>query len=129
MSSNNIRKKKSFTYDRADGRRSKMIVSRERERYVSKVSEDISFGCYSRVERDLNVPRATIRYWYLKSWEDHSHESGSCGGWRSGTFQIWEQPIVQQYIVEFLTAFPNSTIAHISNELSYCFSRNVSKRV
>jgi hypothetical protein len=104
-----------------------MIVARERERYVSKVLEDNTFGCYSRAERDLNVPRATIRYWYLKS--EDQHESGSCGGRRFGTFEIWEQPIVQQYIVEFLTAFSNSTIAHISYELSYCFSRNVSKRV
>jgi hypothetical protein len=120
--------KKKFTYQRADGRR-KMIVSRERQRYVSKVREDSTFGCYSRVERELNVHRATIRYWFLKRSENQCHESGSCGGRRSGTFEILENPVVQQYMIEFLTAFPNSTSNQIADELSFCFSRNVSRRV
>ena len=106
-----------------------MVISRERARYVSKVNEDNTFGCYSRVERELNVPRATVRYWYLRSEILANHGSGSCGGRRSGTFEIWEKPVVHQYLIEFLAAFPNSTLNQIAEEFSFCFSRNVSRRV
>jgi hypothetical protein len=46
-----------------------------------------------------------------------------------GTFEIWEKPVVFTYIVEFLTAFPNSKLLQIANELSFCFDRNVTRKV
>lgn len=121
---------KKFTYQRADGRRIKKIASRERDRYVSKIQEDTSYGCYYRVEQELNVPRATVRYWHKKSEDPRFHAQPhgrlqySCG-----TFKIWERPVVKQHIIEFLTAYPNSTLIQISNELSYCFSRQVTRKV
>lgn len=125
-----VAKRKNSVYPRADGRRHKMIVARERQRYVSKVREDETYGCYSRVERNLEVPRATIRYWFLKWLENQTtHETRSCGGRRFGTFEILEKPVVHQYLIEFLTAYPNSTSSQIANELSFCFSRKVTRRV
>lgn len=128
MNTHNKSEKK-LTYQRSDGRRNRSIVSRERHRLASKVAEDSSFGCYYRVEEELGVSRATVRYWFLKKKnQDNLHEE-PCGGYRSGTFQIWERPVVRSYLVEFLTAFPGSTLIKIAKELSYCFSRNVTRKV
>jgi hypothetical protein len=121
-----------LTYQRSDGRRNKMIVTRERMRYISKIFEDSSYGCYYRVEKDLEIPRSTVRYWFLKTSQERGqfdlHES-DCGGQRSGTFQVWERPVVRQYIVEYLAAFPYSTLTHLAKELSFCMDRNVTRKV
>jgi uncharacterized protein YuzB (UPF0349 family) len=42
------------------------------------------------------------------------------------TFQQSEKKVVCQYVIEFLTAFPTSTLKDISEELSACFLRTVS---
>jgi hypothetical protein len=123
---------KKLTYKRANGARNKTIVTRERQRYVAKVLEDHTLGCYHRVEKELEVPRATIRYWFLKSAQERGeillHES-ECGGQRSGIFQVWERPVVRQYIVEYLTAFPYTSLNQLANELSFCLDRHVTRKV
>ncbi len=121
-------RKKVNTYNRADGRRNKMLVSRERHRLVQRVNEDSSFGSYYRVEQELNVPRSSIRYWVIKSSDPHFHK-GSCGGKRSGTFADWEKSVLHQYIVEFLDVHPHSNLQVIAKELTLCFYRNVSVKV
>ena len=120
-------------HQRADGRRNKKLVARERQRFFNKVDEDSGFGCYYRVEKELQIPRATVRYWYLKlkaERDDPNHEPSQVGGQRfEGTIKIWERPVVRQYIVEYLTAFPYSTLQNVANELSFCLERNVTRRV
>ncbi len=105
-----------------------MLVSRERNRLVSRVGEDEGYGCYYRVEQDLDVHRASVRYWWLKS-QDPTFHANSCGGKRHGVFEDWEKIAVKQYVVEFLTAFPHSNLAEIANEISHCFTRTVTPRV
>lgn len=109
-----------------------MVVSRERQRYLDRVEEDSSFGCYYRVEKDLEIHRATVRYWYLKKKrerEDPVHEGARCGGYRFSTVKIWERASVRQYIIEFLTAFPYSTLENLAKELTFCLDRNVTRKV
>jgi hypothetical protein len=128
MNTNNNSEKKK-TYQRADGRRNKAIVSRERRRYVSRVSLDNSFGCYYRVEQELDIPRATVRYWYLKKKNAQDQHEVPCGSKRTGIFFAWEKPVVQSYLIEYLTAFPCSTLNQLATELSSCFSRKVTRKV
>jgi hypothetical protein len=122
---------KNSTYQRSNGRRNKMIVSRERRRYIDMVSADSSYGCYYRVEQDLHVPRATVRYWYQKKQDarDADLHELPCGGQRNGVFEVWERPVVRQYIGDFLAAYPTSTVSQIAAELSRCFKRKVTNRV
>jgi hypothetical protein len=40
---------------RADGRRTKNIVQRERDRLVVSVLTDPVYGCYNRVENELGI--------------------------------------------------------------------------
>jgi hypothetical protein len=42
-------------FQRADGRRQKKIVLKERDRLVLNVLQDPVYGCYSRVEGELGV--------------------------------------------------------------------------
>lgn len=110
--------------------RNQMIVSRERRRYTEFVLSNPTFGKYYRVEQELGVPRATVRYWYLKRQTEHQdlHEL-ACGGYRERTFRSWERPVIGKYIVEFLTAYPKSTLQTVADELSTCLSRNIHRKV
>jgi hypothetical protein len=42
-------------HNRADGRRQRQIVQRERDRMVVSVLENPEYGCYSRVEEELGM--------------------------------------------------------------------------
>lgn len=64
-----------------------MLVARERARIVDKVLVNFEYGCYSRVERELKIPRASARYWLLKFLDQHFHES-PCGGKRLPPLKI-----------------------------------------
>ena len=110
------------------GKRNEMLANRERDRFVKKVCEDPSFGCYYRVEQDLEVPRSSVRYWVLKS-QDRDFHGLTCGGNRHKAIKDWEKPIVQQYVVEYLNAFPYSNLKQLASELCRCFERNVTPRV
>jgi hypothetical protein len=48
---------------KADGRRAKTALNNERMLIIEKLTEDFSYGCYSRVEREINQNRAKVRYW------------------------------------------------------------------
>jgi hypothetical protein len=99
----------------------------EKKVIVEKVKEDLTYGCFSRTERDIKVPRAKARYWFIKD-RDQTFHAQTCGGLRKNnrTFEPWEKPVVFRAVIDFLEQYPHSTLQDISNELSFCFLRNVS---
>lgn len=46
------------------GRRDLYLAQREQRLILRKLGSETEYGCYSRVERDIDIHRAKVRYWY-----------------------------------------------------------------
>ncbi len=79
------------------GVRSRNDSSWKRKHIAKKTNETIeeqgAFGAYSRVEDELDIHRALVRYWFIKNYDPIFHNKG-VGGYRYSRFQPWEKPVV-----------------------------------
>jgi hypothetical protein len=68
-----------------------------------------------------------VRHWFLKNSLPGFH-AGSVGG-RNATFEIEEEKIAQEYLVQFFAVFPSTNVKQAALELTEAFNRPVSKQV
>ncbi len=113
-----------ITHGKAYGVRIKNDVLWKRRHVTKKVLECLKegggkYGAYSRTEKDLNIHRAAIRYWFLKSLDPTFHNKGA-GGSRKSTFELWETAVVREYVIEFFKAFPSTSIKELALFLTVC---------
>jgi transposase len=99
----------------------------QRRLIVDLVQEDLSYGKYSRVEKELNIHRAKVRYWWKKYNEIDFHNLPH-GGPKNQVFKPWEIDTVCSYVIYFFDAVNrNAKVKELQEALSTAFDRTVRK--
>lgn len=109
--------------------RAQSALHKERQLIVERLGRNPSYGCLSRVAKELNTTPYRCYYWYRKSFDPHFHASSRNIANELSTFCSWELPQVYVAVVDFLKTNPTADLSSVCSHLTERFLRRVTKPV